>query len=334
MKQLHVVQISESDFTVQGHGVHTAFIETISGLQQRKDVIVSKNNFSDADIRHIHTIGMYALSQLLFGRGKKIVSAHVVPESFIGSLKGAKYWLWAAKIYLRWFYNRADVVIAVSDQTKQGLRRLGVKSRVEVVHNMIDIQYYNHTENERQELRKKFGFTSTDTIVVSNGQVQPRKRVDTFLRVARDLPDMKFIWVGGMPFGKVAADAAEMRNLMQKAPKNVQFTGLVPREMVREYFVIGDIFFMPSEQETFGLSIVEAAASGMPLVLRDIADYHTTFKGGAMMCDENTFVESITALLANKTLHEKMIKQSSAIAKRYDSAAITDRLIAIYRSCL
>lgn len=78
--------ISESEFTVQGHGVHTAFIEMYNGLKSA-GFEVEKNGKIPADIVHIHTIGPYSLAKLLFASGKKIVSAHVVPESFVGSLK-------------------------------------------------------------------------------------------------------------------------------------------------------------------------------------------------------------------------------------------------------
>lgn len=42
------------------------------------------------------------------------MSAHVIPESFIGSLKGAKYWNFLAKKWLKFFYGKADLVLACS----------------------------------------------------------------------------------------------------------------------------------------------------------------------------------------------------------------------------
>jgi 1,2-diacylglycerol-3-alpha-glucose alpha-1,2-galactosyltransferase len=140
---LTVVQVSESAFSVQGHGVHTAFIETVRGLTKAGVTVCTNRLWGKADIRHIHTTGPYSLLHLLFGSGKKIVSAHVVPASFVGSLKGAKYWLGCATWYLRWFYNRADVVIAVSDATKTELRRIGVSRPIEVIHNMVDTRRYH-----------------------------------------------------------------------------------------------------------------------------------------------------------------------------------------------
>lgn len=333
MKQLRVVQISESAFTVQGHGVHTAYVETVKGLEHCDDVQVQTNSFAPADIRHIHTVGPYSLLQLL-RPGRKVISGHVVPASFVGSLVGAKYWLWAATLYLRWFYNRAAVVIAVSDGTKRELERIGVRSRIEVIYNMIDTSAYASTDEERTAIRTKLGIAVGEVVVTSNGQVQPRKRVDTFLRIASEFPNLRFIWIGGMPFGKTAADHSAMQKLVDTAPENVTFTGVVPLSAVREYFVASDIFVSTSEQETFGIAIVEAAAAGNPIVLRDIADYDQTFRPDAVMCDERAFPDAIERLVDDTSYYDEMCHHAAALAERYDSKTIARQLVDIYRSCL
>lgn len=327
-----VAQISESEFSVQGHGVHTAFVETCAGLEKAAVTVRKNKLFARADTRHIHTVGPYSLLNMILGSGKKVISAHVVPASFIGSLKGAEKWLGLATWYLKWFYNRADMVIAVSDETKTELIKMGVTKPIEVVYNMVDTSRYRCTVAEREQARQKLGFTDEDVVIVSNGQVQPRKRADTFVAVAQQLPEMKFVWVGGMPFGKVAANAAEMQAIIDNAPKNVHFTGVVDLSAVREYFIAGDIFFMPSMQETFGLAIVEAAAAGMPVVLRDLKDYDNTFRGDAVMADEGEFTSAIQELSTNKRKYEDMRTKSARIATRFDSKTIVSRLLDIYKA--
>lgn len=334
MKTLRVVQVSESEFSVQGHGVHTAFCETVHGLQNAGAEVINNSLFTPADIRHIHTVGPYSLAHLLVGSGKKIVSAHIVPESLVGSLIGASWWLPVARAYLRWFYNRADTVIAVSDETKDVLKRLGVKRPIEVVYNMIDTSVYQSTPKERQALRDKLGYGGKDVIVVSNGQVQPRKRVDLFLQMAASLPSVKFIWVGGLPFGKVAADASKMQQLIDQAPENVTFTGVVSLPEVRDYFAISDIFVFPSDQETFGLAVVEAAASGLPVVLRDISDYDNTFRPDAVMVHEDAFVSAIERLIRDKTHYRAMQQRANKLAQRYDSATVVRHLLRVYESTI
>ena len=109
-----VNMISESEFTVQGHGVHTAYKEITGALKKQPVVDIAINTNRPADIVHVQTVGMYALGRLLRKNGKKIVSAHLVPDSFIGSLRAAKYWKPVGKLWLKFFYGRADLVLACS----------------------------------------------------------------------------------------------------------------------------------------------------------------------------------------------------------------------------
>ena len=334
MNKLRIAQVSESAFSVQGHGVHTAWVETVRGLKQLDDVTIIENGWTSADIRHIHTFGAYGLLQLLFGRGRKVVSAHVVPASLVGSIVGSKYWLGLMTSYLRWFYNRADVLIAVSDETRRALEAMGVKTRVEIIYNMVDTSRYAVTSKGKAAARKKYGIAPDAFVVIGNGQVQPRKRVDTFVAMARQLPDMRFIWVGGMPFGKAAAESANMQRLIDTAPANVLFTGVVPLDEVREYLAAGDVFVMTSQQETFGLAIVEAAASGLPIVLRDLPDYDQTFRPDAVMCNENEFAEAAQKLRADPKYYRSMQTAAKRIAHRYDSHTIARQLVTVYKTLL
>lgn len=328
---MRVVQISESVFTVQGHGVHTAFLETVNALKKMPDIEVLVNSRVSADICHIHTVGFYALKHLLFAKGYRVVSAHIVPESLIGSLRWAKSWVWLARWYLRFFYNHADLVIAVSQETKELLRGMGVKRPITVINNMIDISRYANSQSLRSQARHHFGWGSDDWVVVSNGQVQPRKRVDTFLRLAKKFPKTRFVWVGGIPFKGAAAGYEKMKKLMDSAPKNLLFTGVVDREVVADYVRAADVFVMPSEQETFGLAIVEAAAAGLPLVLRDIHDYDNTFRNDAVICRDTDFEAALDRLQTDKVYYGQMQEKALAMAARYDSMKLVQRLVSVYR---
>jgi 1,2-diacylglycerol-3-alpha-glucose alpha-1,2-galactosyltransferase len=332
--KLRVRLISESAFTVQGHGVHTAFVEMVNAMKARRDTQVIVNHRGRVDITHIHTIGMYSLWYLLFGSGKKVVSAHVVPESFVGSLVGAKYWLPLARLYIRWFYNQADVLIAVSESTKRSLLDLHVTARIEVVHNMIHTEHYRPKPQMKERARKALGIPTDAWVVIGAGQIQPRKGIDSFIRTARALPETTFYWIGGMPFGKAAADHSHMQKLIDTAPNNVHFPGTVVLDEMRQYYHMADAFFLPSVQETFGLVVIEAAASGLPVVLRDIPDYNETFRGDAMMVSETGFVAAFDQLRHNKKVYNDAKQKAHHIAKRFDSMTITEQIIGLYRELL
>jgi 1,2-diacylglycerol-3-alpha-glucose alpha-1,2-galactosyltransferase len=317
---MRVNVISESAFTAQGHGVHTAFTETIDALKSHTDFDVQVNTSRPADVVHIHTTGPYALKKLLVDRGAKVVSAHVTPDSFVGSIKGAKYWYPLAKWYLRWFYNCADVVIAVSQEVEEQLRAMGVRKPVEMVPNTIDIAPFTPTTDSKTEARKRLGIDKGAFVVICSGQVQPRKRVDSFVACARALPDVDFIWVGGIPFGQIAADHKAMQELMDAPPANVMFTGVIDRAEVVDYYLAADVFFLPSVQETFGIVIVEAAAAHLPLLLRDIEQYRVTFKGGYESGkDDAEFHNKIKRFKEDNAYYKKWAMAAQSVANTYSS---------------
>lgn len=326
--------VSESEFTVQGHGVHTAYRELTEALEKRDDVKATVNQFIETDITHLHTVGIYALRHLLFSPSKKVVSAHIVPDSLVGSLVGAKFWLPLAKLYLRWFYNRADMLFAVSDETKRSLEKLGVTKPIEIVYNLVDTSRYTTTAADKTAARKALGIAKDAWVVVGSGQVQPRKRVDDFVAAAKELSDVRFIWVGGMPFGKLAADHGAMQRMIETAPDNFTCTGVVEHRAVRQYYQAADVFWLPSEQETFGLVVVEAAAAGLPVVLRDIPDYTETFASDALLCQPEQVTDMLQLLRDDTKFYQKAKEHTNAIAKRYDAVEGAKHVVALYRSLL
>lgn len=334
---LKVRQISESAFTVQGHGVHTAFMETVAALSQRSDVTVSVNQRGRFDITHIQTVGLYSVAYLLFGRGKKVVTAHVVPDSFIGSLVGAKFWRPLARLYLGWFYRRADKVLAVSGTVAEVLAgELKVPSgRIEVVYNSIDMSAYAAAPEQRDQARQGLAVPKEKFIVLGNGQVQPRKRIDVFVQMARDLPDVEFIWVGGIPFKHLGADYSNMRELMDNLPSNMTITGVIPHEDVKGYLLAANVFCLPAEQENHPMCLLEAAGASLPIVARDISEYDDTFGSDIFRCQSaEEFTSAVVELQSDQVAYKAYVKKSQIIAKRFDSATAADQVVAIYRDLL
>lgn len=337
-KKLRVNVVSESEVSVQGHGVHTAYEEMVRMLHKRSDVEVIAGRFGeqvDCDIVHIHTVGPRTFKKLFQKNVKKVISAHVVPDSFVGSLLFARAWRPLASLYLKWFYSKADLLLAVSDETARQLRKMKLTVPIEVLYNSIDTDRYKKSTSSRRQIREQLRIADDQFVVIGAGQVQPRKRVQDMIAVAKKLPDVTFLWIGGMPFGKIAADNAKMQRMIDTAPSNVLFPGIVPLADMPSYYHAADMFWLPSEQETFGLVVVEAAASGLPILLRDIPDYAETFAGDALQ--EKTvkgYEAAIQLLKADKDEYSKWQQGAQRIAERFDSKATAEQLVQLYRNLL
>lgn len=336
-KKISVNVVSESDTSVQGHGVHTAYVEMVNALQQSPEVQVIEgriNEVFDVDIIHFHTIGPRIWRKLLQKGPRKVMSAHVVPDSFIGSIALARYWRFAAVWYMRKIYNRADLLLAVSKEAKSDLEGLGVTAPIEIFYNFIDTKKYETSALSRMEVRQKLHIPENAFVVIGAGQVQPRKRVDCFIAAAKALSDVHFVWVGGMPFGRAAADNMHMKKMIDSAPKNVHFPGIVRLEEMASYYKAADLFWLPSEQETFGLVAVEAAAAGLPVMLRDIPDYADTFADNAVLTDDNAAIGSIRKFQSDDVFYKVQQAKSKVLAARFDSRQAAAKLVKLYRKLL
>lgn len=336
-----VHMLSESDISVKGHGVHTAYQELAVALNRRSDIRLVTGQFKAhvvADVLHIHTIGYYAWKKLLQKHSnKKVISAHVVPDSLIGSIRMAKYWMFAMRIYMRLFYNRADLVLAVSNKVAEILHQeLKVpQKKIRVLYNTIDMKQYHFSAEFRAEARQRLGYAADDFIVLGNGQVQPRKRVDTFKGMAEALPDAKFIWVGGVPFKHLGEDYHAMKKLMESAPENMLFTGVIDHTLVRDYLAVADAFALPSDQENHPMCVLEAAGAGIPIILREIPEYNDTFKPNAIFASsDEEFIEAVRRLRDDREFYQKYQQQSQVIASRFDSATGAEQVTDYYRGLL
>jgi len=334
--KLKVNMVSESTFTVQGHGVHTAFLEMTRALAARRDVDVIINKFRrGADITHIHTVGPYSLLQLLFGSGKKVVSVHVVPDSLVGSIVGAKQLYGVARRYMRFFYNKADVLLAVSGMVESTLRsQLGVTKPIAVLYNTVDTKMYVTTPADKAAARAALTIPQDARVIITSAQIQPRKRFDLFCQTAAALPDCHFIWIGGMPFKHFGADYKAMQQLRDDCPPNVCVTGVIEHPKVKQYLQAADVFFLPSEQENHPMAVIEAAAVGLPIIVRDIPEYDDTFKKDVVRGTNDTFADIIKRLFTDASFKKNAIKGAASIAKRFDSQASGEQLLAIYKTLL
>ena len=82
------------------------------------------------------------------------------------------------------------------------------------------------------------------------------------------------------------------------------------------------------------MSIIEGAASGLPIVARDIHDYDATFGDSIIRTDEKGFAKAIKELYNNSDYYAKWQKKSLALAKKYDTKAATTKLVKIYRNLI
>ncbi len=332
-RPLVVNLVSETVGGSKGHGVHTAFLQTRTALE-RAGVDVRVNAGAGCDIVHIETMGLRSLRLLLRTRERAVVTAHVVPESLVGSFMLAPLWLPIGAAYMRAFYSLADEVLAVSPEVVEGLERMQLDAPVRLVPNAIDVARFRPQPGWREEVRSRLGIADKAFVAICAGQIQPRKGIHDFVDAARSMPDVTFVWVGGMPFKRLTAHYGDMVRTVAEAPSNCIFAGDMPYEEMPRYFAAADCLFFPSVQETFGLAIVEAASAGLPLLLRDLPTYRPLFGDAYLAADDGDFTAKIAALRDDASLRAFYAKRACDMAARFDTERHGALLLDAYASVL
>ncbi len=328
--------VSEAQaWEVKGQGVYTATLVLTEALKKRDDVEVFLNANGLFDIAHLHTPGPYAISKGLLTGRRLVISAHVVPESVLGSLILSNLWLPLFTSYLVRYYNLADMVIAVSPKVKEELEEIGVKAPIVFVPNPVNLERFYKSQELRMEGRRRLGLSEEDFVAICSGQIQPRKGVDTFLEVANSLPFIKFVWVGGQPFSVLTAGYIEMNEKIKKAPPNVIFTGLIPYEEMPIYLNAADVFFFPSYQENFPMAVLEAASCGLPLLLRDNPEYRETYRDWYIPAkNDEEFKNYILKIYQDISFREDYKKRALRLAKEYNAENVANMMVEVYKEIL
>ncbi|KKT78860.1 MAG: Glycosyl transferase, partial [Candidatus Giovannonibacteria bacterium GW2011_GWC2_44_8] len=157
------------------------------------------------------------------------------------------------------------------------------------------------------------------------GLVLPRKGTDTFVYLAKEFPKNKFLW-----FGKIYSGLL-VKPPPKELPPNVLFSGFVSD--VTAAFNALDIFIFPSYEENEGMVILEAAAIGLPIVVRDIPAYKGWLEHGenCLKAKSNEeFKRYIEMLLEDKNMRLKLGHGAKILAENKSIEALSKKVMDIY----
>jgi 1,2-diacylglycerol-3-alpha-glucose alpha-1,2-glucosyltransferase len=290
-------------------------------------VQVTTDPSESCDILHQHTVGPRSLylAEKYSGRRPVVIHGHTTAEDFANSFRLSDTIAPYLGRYLRFFYGKADMLIAPSPYARDVLRSYELDRPIEVISNGVDLRRFN--PDRRKRLLGRARYDLDGVVAFSVGLVVLRKGVDLFCEVGRLLPDHTLIW-----FGRIhKAVKAETLRVVEEAPENVRFPGFV--EDVAEAYAAGDIFFFPSTVENEGIAILEAAASGKPLVLRDAECFHGRFQHGVnclKATDAEEFAELITRVAEDPSLAARLSAGALAYARTHSLELVGQRLRQVY----
>ena len=320
---------------MHGEGVSTSFLNCVELLNQKNDIEVLVNNQGIGDVMHCHTYGPYFFLRGLKYKGRKVYTAHVIPDSAKGTFPAWKLLMPVFRWYLKLVYSYADVCIAISPMVEDAIRDLGVKTKIVRMNNPILLSFWQRTPELRKKGREMLGLKEHEFCVLGVGQLENRKGCSDFIKIAEQTPSAQFRWVGGRPFGLLTDGYQSINKGIENATENVKFVGIYQLSEMPSLYAAADMFIFPSYQENCPLAPIEAAASGMPVVYRNLDEYKLLYKNPYLKADDNAgFINWILKLMNDKEEYAKALQVSEKLISQFDKNEIRKELIDLYKNLL
>lgn len=210
----------------------------------------------------------YLFHANLLGRiAGKIAGVPIIISSIRNTIFGGKI----RELALRYtdFLSDATTIICETAANRMLSRKIVPKEKLHVIYNGIDPRMYqNFSEDVRQNIRKEFNIPDNATLLLSVGRLQKQKGYPYLIQSAVELKNRgyNFVWL--------IAGEGELRFQLEQMVKNygledtIRFLGL--REDVPNLMFASDIFVLSSLWEGLPGVVLEAMASGLPVVATDV----------------------------------------------------------------
>jgi 1,2-diacylglycerol 3-alpha-glucosyltransferase len=299
------------------------------------------------DIVHAHTpftvglLGKYIATH----QHVPIIYTHHThyPEYAKAYLKERVVLPFLAKSLSAWFSNISDAVIAPSPKIRALLRSYGVQKPIYVLPTGIRLQQFRRTRTcarKARALRLRLGIVPVAKVLLFVGRLGREKNIDFVVRAFAELKKMRRevrpILVADGPIRDQLKSLVTRLGLKEAT----SFTGSVAHAEIASYYQAAELFVFSSLTDTQGIVVLEAIASGLPVVaLRDEAFTSMVKNGrnGFLLRPDAShalFARRVATLLGNQTRWRQFSQASIRIAREFSEEEQARRLARVYDKCV
>ena len=228
-------------------------------------------------------------------------------------------------------FNSFTKILTCSNYIKERVFTIQKSSKIQTLYNAIDVQSFIPKDTNTIN-RSDIGVSDNEFLIVYSGRINKDKGVseliDTMIKL-KDRFEFKLLIIGGTFFANANNEDAFVRSLKDKANairNKIIFTGYINYNNIPDYLQLADIAIIPSMwEEPFGLTIVEAMASGLPLITTRSGGIPEICEGVATIVDRSDIVNNlytaIIDLFNNPDKRKLMAKSGQERAKMFDKEA-------------
>ena len=237
-------------------------------------------------------------------------------------------------ILLERFVSRfTDVIIGLTGrEVKEHLeRKIGKKSRFVVIPSGVELERFFKFDVDQKKVKKELNIPAKAKVIGSVGRLVPIKDPLNLIiageRIAKEYPEIHFIWVGDGPL------RARAEELARRASLPLTITGM--KDDIRPYLAIVDIFVLPSLNEGMGRAAVEAMAMGKPVVATKVGGLPEVVVEGETgflvpPADPDALAQAILSLLRYPDLGERLGRKGRERASLFSASRMVKEIEKVY----
>lgn len=256
-------------------------------------------------------------------------SFHTMLAEYTTILSGSRRLGAMMQVYLRWPYGRCARVLVPSEATRAQLIAARIApERLQVWSRGVDTARFSPA---RRSAAARAGWRVGDErpVVLYAGRVSVEKGL-------RELPALWHRVTREQPAHLVIAGDGPLRRELQRQLPDATFTGPLPQDDLAVVMASADVFLFPSRTDTLGNVVLEAQASGLPVLVSDLGGPRENVLDGrtGLVCvDEpgRDFAARLTHLLASSDTRAAMARQARAYARQRTWKAAMQPLFRTWR---
>ena len=235
--------------------------------------------------------------------------------------------------------RKAEAIVAPTQKVETVLKNYGIHNPIHVVPSGIALEQHKEriTEEERRKKRRALGIPEDYTVLLNLGRLGTEKNLPELIKLfaiaISHNPKLTLLIVGDGPARKELEELAARLGVAD----HVIFTGMVDPSEVHKYYQLGDIFVSASTSETQGLTYIEAAANGLPLLCRRdpcLDGVLVEGKNGYEYEAEQEFCELLDTILSNPDWCRDAGLQSAEIASEFDKNHFAGKIEDVYETVI